>query len=81
MALVRMYRPQTRLDHEELDGLLAVLDRTIAEHGENGETDTPYYVGAEMALSIIRFHEFVDTQQDFILLLNHMIDELQGIED
>lgn len=81
MTLVRAYRPQTRLDHDDLDGLLNALDREIAERGENGEADTAYYVGAEMALSIIRFHEFVDTQQDFLLLFDRMVRKAQGIED
>ena len=44
--LVHHYQPSTRLDHYELDGLLNVLDRKIAEHGEAGEYDTAYYVGA-----------------------------------
>lgn len=81
MTLVRAYRPQTRLDHDDLDGLLNALDREIAERGENGEADTAYYVGAEMALSIIRFHEFVDTQQDFLSLFDRMVRKAQGIED
>lgn len=78
MALTRTYRPSTRIQHDELDGLLNVLDRTIAERGENGEADTPYYVGAFEALRIIRYHEFLDTQEDFMRLFVLALDELEG---
>ena len=77
MALARMYRPSTRIQHDELDGLLNVLGRTVGEHGENGEFDTPYYKGAEIALSIIRHHEFLDTQDDFMRLFERALDELE----
>ena len=80
MALSRVYQPSTRLMHYELDGLLNVLVRTVAEHGENGEYDTPYFKGAEIALSIIRHHEFLDTQEDFMRLFERALDELEGGE-
>ena len=78
MALSRIYQPSTRLMHFELDGLLSVLDREIAELGENGEAVTPYYVGAFEALSIIRHHEFLDTQEDFMRLFKRALEELEG---
>lgn len=74
--LVHHYQPSTRLDHYELDGLLNVLDRKIAEHGEAGEYDTAYYVGAWLACSIFRHHEFVETQDDFMRLFENRINEL-----
>ena len=81
MTLIRAYRPQTKIDHDDLDGLLYVLDREIQQHGENGEADTAYYVGASLALQIIRNYGFVDTQKDFMELFVHLLNELQGIEE
>ena len=63
------------MDHDELDGLLSVLDRKVAELGEECDYNTPYYVGAYIALSILRHHEFVDTQADFMRLFEHYIGE------
>ena len=79
MTLFRHYQPNTRLDHYELDGLLKRLDREIAEKGENGESDVPYYVGARIAMSICRHHEFVDTQDDFVNIFRKYLDELEGV--
>lgn len=76
MALCKHYKPYTRLDHEELDGLLNVLSREIAERGEDGDSSTPYYVGASLAFKILRYHEFVDVPNDFMSLFGHYIDEL-----
>ena len=78
MTLIRNYQPQTRIGMYELDGLLNVLDRIISEHGENGEADTPYYVGAFEALHIIRHAEFVDAQDDFMRLFERALDELEN---
>ena len=78
MTLARTFRANTRIDHDDLDGLLSVLDREIAELGEDGDARTSYYVGARIALSIVRHHEFVDTQADFMRLIRHYIDELEG---
>ena len=78
MALCKTYRPYTRLEHFELDGLLSVLDREIAQRGEDGEADTLYYEGVHDAISIIRYHEFVDTQDDFMRLLARLHDEREG---
>ena len=55
-----------------------MLDRTIAQRGEDGEADTLYYEGVHDAISIIRFHEFVDTQYDFMNLINRLRDEREG---
>ena len=78
MSLVSQYKPSTRLDHMELDGLLSVLSRRIEEAGENGEAITPYYIGAHIALSIVRYHEFVDTQHDFMRLFERLFENLEG---
>lgn len=81
MTLSRAYRPYTRIEHFDLDGLLNVLGRKIEELGESGESSTPYYVGAEIALSIVRYHEFIDTQEDFMRLFSRALEELEGGDD
>ena len=78
MTLIRHYQPNTRLDHYELDGLLNRLDREIAEMGESGDEMTPYYVGARLALRILRHHEHVETQDDFVNLFKKYLSELDG---
>ena len=40
MALSKIYKPYTRLGHEEVDGLIKVLEREIAQLGEDGELST-----------------------------------------
>ena len=80
MALIRHYQPNTRLDHYELDGLLKRLDREIAELGEAGDASTPYHVGAHIALNILRHHEHVETQDDFVNIFRKYLDELEGGE-
>lgn len=77
MTLARVFRANTRIDHDDLDGLLAVLERRIAEEGEDG-VDMRMHEGALIALSIIRHHEFVDTQADFMRLFEHYADEMEG---
>ena len=81
MTLISYYKPATRIDHYELDGLLSVLASKINEYGDNGEYRTAYYVGAHTALHILRYHEFVETQHDFMLVFERLIDELEGIDN
>lgn len=76
MTLSRIYRPSTRIEHEELDGLLNILERTINEHGENGESNTPYYVGARIALTILREHERIEMPEDFVLVFDNYLSRL-----
>ena len=80
MALFKTYQPYTRLGHYEMDGLLNRLDREIEERGENGDIETLYYVGARIAVYIARYHEFVDTQEDFMQLFQRALDDLKGGE-
>lgn len=80
MTLARTYSANTRIDHYDLDGLLSVLDRRIDELGSDGDPSTRFYVGAYSALSILRYHEFVDTQADFMALLDRLYRELEGGE-
>ena len=72
MALFRTYQPNTRFDHFEMDGLISRLNRHIEEHPDDENIDL--YRGARIALSIARFHEFVDTQDDFMRLFEHYVE-------
>ena len=72
MALFRTYQPNTRFDHYEMDGLISRLNRHIDEHPDDENIDL--YTGARIALSIARFHEFVDTQDDFMRLFEHYVE-------
>ena len=74
MALFRTYQPNTRFDHYEMDGLISRLDRHIEENADNPHID--YYKGARMAMTSARFHEFVDTQEDFMRLFSRALDEM-----
>ena len=76
--LSRIYLPSTRIEHEELDGLLNILSRTIAEHGERGDYDTAYYVGAQIALTIIRCHERIEMPEDFIAIFDNYLKRESG---
>lgn len=50
------------VDEYDLDGTLKVLADRIGE----GTADMPYYVGAHLALNILRNHEYIDTQREFM---------------
>lgn len=74
--LIRHYKPNTRLDHFELDGLITALNNRIEDMTENGEAVTPYYQGALLAVEIFRFHEFVETQDDFLRLFDKYVNDI-----
>ena len=78
MALFRTYQPNTRFDHYEMDGLINRLGREIDERGEAGDASTPYLVGALIAMHIARYHEFVDTQEDFMRLFDRALEDLEN---
>ena len=73
MTLSRIYMPSTRVEHYELDGLLRVLDRAIAEPDEGQEQLIAYYIGAQIALQIIRYHERLETPEDFMFVFNNYL--------
>lgn len=54
------------VDEYDLDGTLKVLADRIGE----GTEDMPYYVGAHLALNILRNHEHIDTQREFMQLFD-----------
>lgn len=74
MTLIRQYRPSARITFDELDGLLKLLSDRIDDAVENDNSDFSYYIGAYMALEIIRYHEQVDIPQDFMRLLELRIE-------
>lgn len=57
------------MDAYDLDGTVNVLGKRIAEGGPR----TPYYIGAHAALNLIRNHERIETQQDFMTLFDAVI--------
>lgn len=57
------------VDEYDLDGTLKVLADRIGE----GTEDMPYYVGAHLALNILRNHEHIDTQREFMQLFDSVI--------
>ena len=57
------------MDEYDLDGVLKVLADRIGE----GTADMPYYVGAHLALNILRNHEYIDTQREFMALFDSVI--------
>lgn len=78
MALFRTYQPNTRFDHFEMDGLISRLERETEERED--DPNLAYYVGALIAMRIARFHEFVDTQDDFMRLFVRALEEM-GIDE
>ena len=78
MTLFRTYQPNTRLDHYDLDGLISRLDREIVD--QEDEQLALCYIGARIALSIARHHEFVDTQEDFMRLFARALENMEGGE-
>ena len=77
---------EDRLPEEDREDVADIIESLktnlakIAEHGEAGEYDTAYYVGAWLACSIFRHHEFVETQDDFMRLFESRINELLAEE-
>jgi hypothetical protein len=56
MALVRHYKPSVRLEYEEMDGLINVYDQTLEADEFTSDTEKAAYIGALVALKIIRHH-------------------------
>ena len=81
MTLIRHYKPSTRLDHYELEGLLNTLRQRVDDIEESGEVNAPYYIGAAIALHIVRYHEFVDVPADFIKLFDRQLQDMIGEDE
>ena len=59
-----------------MDGLISRLNRHIEEHADDPHID--FYKGAHIAMTIARYHEFVDTQEDFMRLFARALEEMEG---
>lgn len=76
MALSR-HSSRVYMDEFDLDGVLNVLSNTIADHPD--DEGTPYYVGAHLALNLIRNHEEIRDQSVFMqLFANQLNCQLRG---
>ena len=62
------------MDEYDLDGTLNALGKRI----EEGDESLPYYIGAHIALNIIRNHEYIDTQREFMQLFDRVMDRKDG---
>lgn len=74
MALVRHYKPSVRMEYEEMDGLIRSISEALEEDEVDGELDRAAYIGALIALKIIRHHERVEYPHQFISLFNHYLE-------
>lgn len=74
MALIRHYKPSVRLEYEELDGLINVINQQL----ESGDLSTDVeiaFIGCLATLEIIRNHEYVEYPHQFVELLKHYLAE------
>lgn len=74
MSLVRHYKPSVRLEYEEMDGLISVFDRMLEDDEFTSDTEQAAYIGALVALIIIRHHEYVDYPHQFMNLFAHYLE-------
>lgn len=74
MALIRHYKPSVRLEYEELDGLINVINQQI----ESGDLSTDMeiaFIGCLATLEIIRHHEYVEYPHQFVELFKVYLDD------
>lgn len=57
------------MDAYDLDGTVNVLGKRVQEGGPRA----PYYIGAHVALNLIRNHDRIETQQDFMTLFDSVL--------
>ena len=83
MALVRHYKPSVRLEYEEMDGLINVYDQTLEADEFTSDTEKAAYIGALVALKIIRHHEHVEYPHEVMSLFAHYLEtpNREGVED
>lgn len=64
------------IDEYDLGGALKVLGDRIVEGGE----EAPYYIGAHLALNLIRNHEEIRDQSVFMQLFDNVLNtHLEGM--
>ena len=71
------------MDEYDLDGVLNALAQRIdlAEGGPQFyEDNRHYYMGAHIALNIIRNHDYIDTQREFMELFDGVLDKRWNID-
>ena len=68
MTLCR-HSSRVYMDEYDIDGVLKVLADRIAE----GTEEMPYYMGAHLALNLIRNHDYIDTQREFMQLFDRVL--------
>lgn len=68
MTLCR-HSSRVYMDEYDLDGVLKVLADRIGE----GAEDMPYYVGAHLALNLLRNHDYIDTQREYMMLFDRVL--------
>ena len=75
----RTYGDQFLIDEIDTRGLLKVMELRVDEYGRDGLADTPYYVGAYIALSTLFSPEAgaeIDNWQDFMREFDKRLHEL-----
>ena len=75
---LRTYDEQWIVENNDLHGLRKALSTTIADHGEDGLADTPYYVGAKLMLDVLFGDETVDNYLDAMSAFERGLEELGG---
>lgn len=65
------------MDEYDLDGVLNVLTRRI----EQDDGDLPIYLGAHLALNIIRNHDYIDTQREFMQMFDAAMGRREHAQD
>ena len=81
MALVRHYRPSVRMEYEELDGLINVIDKMLNDDESTMDnSERLAFIGASITLEIIRHHEYVEYPHQFVDLFKRYLDTEKGGE-
>lgn len=62
------------MDEYDLDGAINVLRQRIQEQDD----DLPYYQGAHLALNIIRNHDHIESQREFMLAFDAVLNRREN---
>ncbi len=71
------YRPTKRVGVEELTGAINVFLDRIEEVDENGEAHREIYLGALIALELLRYNTF-EYPRDFLAVFENRLQEMEG---
>lgn len=75
MSLIYRDRPKIRIGCDELDGLINAMVDKIVILEDDGDATIPYYLGALIALEIVRYQAYVEYPDDFMRLLDNKLQE------